>query len=448
MKTSLTIALFLFVLASCKKESSPASNDQYLVKVKKGLTDSLPASTYQNLDFDRLVLNRVDSIGLYAVRIPFKAKSVAEDFVIVKTNREGEVKRGQIIHLEVAVSDTGRGNLRPKSISGSIRIHSLTGTEEVNSPIRNGYITAFHSQLAQRTSVELAPDRLPEVVITGIRYLDGGFSFSMWCMVESFFMDYGGGGGGSWGGYYGSLDGSDPWSGGGGGPTGGGSPSGGGSPNTPTILIDYENQDENPAIDIQKYIDCFNAVPDAGATCSVEIFSDIPLDNDPNAFYDFSTGSPGHTFIKISKDNGSQHVTQNIGFYPKPGYKAITFLPTLGKLVNNAGHEFNASLSMSITPGQLSTVLNQLLQQPNQSYDLADYNCTDWALAIFNSVRATPLEIPRFPIIGMYSASNASTPQGLYKKLQQMKAGNDPEQGNITIGIVKGYAGGSNGPCN
>jgi hypothetical protein len=40
------------------------------------------------------------------------------------------------------------------------------------------------------------------------------------------------------------------------------------------------------------------------------------------------------------------------------------------------------------------------------------------------------------------------TPQGLYHKLQQMMNSNHPEKANITIGIVKGYAGGSTGPCN
>jgi hypothetical protein len=141
-------------------------------------------------------------------------------------------------------------------------------------------------------------------------------------------------------------------------------------------------------------------------------------------------------------------VTQNIGFYPKSNYKSITYAPTAGKLVDNAGHEFNASLFMNLTPAQLSSVLVRMQQLSNLNYDVDQYNCTDWALDIFNHTRTNKLEIPLYGLPGSPMTQSTRTPQGLYHKLQQMSNANHPEKGNITIGIIKGYAGGSTGPCN
>jgi hypothetical protein len=63
-------------------------------------------------------------------------------------------------------------------------------------------------------------------------------------------------------------------------------------------------------------------------------------------------------------------------------------------------------------------------------------------------VRTNKLEIPLYGIPGSQMTQASRTPQGLYHKLQQMMNSNHPEKANITIGIVKGYAGGSTGPCN
>jgi hypothetical protein len=126
----------------------------------------------------------------------------------------------------------------------------------------------------------------------------------------------------------------------------------------------------------------------------------------------------------------------------------MTYAPTAGKLVDNAGHEFNASFKMNITPAQLSSVLIRMQQLSNINYDVDSYNCTDWALDIFNTARTDKLKIPLYGIPDSPMTQGSQTPQGLYQKLQQMMNNNHPEKGNITIGIIKGYAGGSTGPCN
>src|SRR3712207_6707233 len=98
-----------------------------------------------------------------------------------------------------------------------------------------------------------------------------------------------------------------------------GGPVGGTRPNNPVMAVDFEKQDDESPINIDQFVRCFDAIPDAGATCSIEILSDIPVDSDPNKIFSFDSRSPGHTFLNIRKSNGSQSASQNIGFYPKSG---------------------------------------------------------------------------------------------------------------------------------
>jgi hypothetical protein len=42
------------------------------------------------------------------------------------------------------------------------------------------------------------------------------------------------------------------------------------------MLVDFEPPAESlEAIDVEKFLKCFDAVPDAGASCSIEILADI-----------------------------------------------------------------------------------------------------------------------------------------------------------------------------
>ena len=46
--------------------------DGFLWSLKISLKDNLSATDYINLDFSRALLNKVDSVWLYVMRIPFK----------------------------------------------------------------------------------------------------------------------------------------------------------------------------------------------------------------------------------------------------------------------------------------------------------------------------------------------------------------------------------------
>lgn len=443
MKSVLFLALSVFMFVSCRK-SALNYEQSYIDKIQISLKDSLSSSVYKALDFQNAIHTKVDSVGLYLLRIPLADNKSSEDFVLLQLNKQGYIQKGRIIHMEGEISKTEIGGLK---YNGSIVIKSLNGEEIISSAIKNGFIIAFNQNANQKTALVQPSNILPEVIITYTIKDDASFSWSAWASFINFFQTSGAyeNSGGS---YYSSLDGGSNYYGGGG-STGINSnySTGGGPIIEPPILVDFENYLDKEQIDIQQFVNCFNAIPDAGSTCSIEISTDIPVDTDPNAFYNFSTGSPGHAFITIKKSNGSLQVTQNIGFYPKSDYKAVTYAPTAGKLVDNAGHEFNASLFMALTPAQLSTVLMRVQQLSNLNYDVDEYNCTDWALDIFNRTRSVPLQIPLYGLPGSPLTQQTRTPQGLYHKLQQMSNANDPEKGNITIGIIKGYAGSSTGPC-
>lgn len=447
------ISIFLVVLlfmAACKKER-PQTEKAYLNNVQTALKERMPEKDFTNLDFSRSVLSKVDSVSLYLLRVPFQGKALRNDFVLVKTDKTGWVEQGKIIHLEGKAKKWEEGIMKKLRFDGNITIFSLDKETVLHSPITNGYIEAFHGNNQRTASLMPSGETLPEVVVVGYIDNDNTLSYTDLCYLEKLLSSSGGSGNYS-GGYYGSLDGNI--SDGGGGYSGGSGSSDyydyGGVVQDPPILIDFENQDGLDAIDVQKYFNCFLGIPDAGSTCSIEIFTDVPVDTDPNILFDFNNGSPGHTFIQIKKSNGLQSTIQNIGFYPKSGWKVkLTNAPTEGKFVDNSQHEFNASLRMNISPENLRSILTEILYLANFiQYDIDNYNCTDFALDIFNKVRTNKIEIDLYDIPGNYPSTGTRTPQGLYKKLRQMKDSNHPEAYNISMSNFKCWVANSSGPCN
>lgn len=187
-------------------------------------------------------------------------------------------------------------------------------------------------------------------------------------------------------------------------------------------LVDFEFVEDLSPIDITKYLKCFSNIPDDGSSCSIELLVDIPVDNHPNRLFNFDQGSPGHTFLQITKTNGTQSVTQNIGFYPNATWKLLLAEPVQNKILDNSEHEFNASLTINITPEQLNNTINYLGNLASRDYDIDDYNCTDFALEVFNLSRiSNPIEIQRYPIPGGGMYTNTSTPGALYNRLSIMQ---------------------------
>ncbi|MFL5788120.1 MAG: hypothetical protein ACJ748_08705 [Flavisolibacter sp.] len=459
MKRIFYISILIFGFISCQKDINQTKQD-FLRTIQSSLKDSLPGSLFTTLDFEKSVLSQVDSINLFITRIPFIGKKMENDFVVIKTDLKGTMQTGKLIHLEGAETEYRNGRLASKSFNGKITISSLNQMNIINSPIEQGYIKAFH-QPNNLTRTEILPsqpagDVLPEVVVVAYVSSSGGISYSDWIALQSYFYDSGGSGGSS-GNYY------SPTSGGGGGSSSGSSTSGtpitsspktvtgGGIQQVPVINIKVETYVNHPAIDINKYLKCFDAIPDAGSVCSVEIYSDLPVDGDPTKMFDWKTESPGHCFLQIKKSNGNLSTVQNIGFYPNTNWKNILDAnPVDSKFVDDANHEFDASLKMKLTTYQLRNLIQKMsdLAKSGLKYDMDEFNCTDFALEVFNSVRTFPINIVKVNIPGGMAINGSNTPQGLYLTLQQMKNSNALESSNITIGNSYNWVSASNGPCN
>ncbi len=445
------IFLTMLVTVSCQKEFSKTPDDsQYAKNVRTSLQDSMGTADFASLDFTRIIKTHIDSGNIIVLRIGFKQKSIASDFVLLQTNEKGECLKGRIISLNGSINERHQYN-------GSVLIEGLRRNLMVRSAITNGFVEAFLMPLTalstQRLTVQPDPFvELPEVVITASYPSSGGISWSTWISVVSFFndFDYGVGYG-----FY-SFDGLGGGGGGGSNSGNAGSGSGNGSGGSviyidEPIQIDFENQYDDPAIDLAKYMKCFTDIPNGGATGSIEIFTDIPVNGDPSKFFDWSNGSPGHTFIQLRKQNGGQSVSQNIGFYPKTGWKTtISPAPIDGKWVDNQGHEFNASYKVNLTAEQVQNAVIRILYLSHFiKYDIDEYNCTDWALDVFNETVNVQqhLNIERYDIPGGEAAGGTSTPNGLYNKLTEMKNAGGPAAANIVIPIF-GLVGQSHGPCN
>ena len=453
MKHLYQFSLIVLLFSACKKETHLDEREiGSMERIEAALKDSLPDVIYQNLDLSNVAETKINEDTSF-LRIGFKGKALQTEFVLLQVDTNAIINRGRIISL-FRKSITTRRMDKYRPYNGTIIIRSLKNAELLKSDIVNGYIVATRPVKEAHKETPIVPSEpgyveLPEVVVIGQRLSGGGMSFTDWINFGSLFAGSGGGSGSSaTSNYYGPMDGSASYENGGG---GGGSNTANNTKTKQPVLLDYEEAISDPPIDLAKYLKCFTNIPDAGSTCSIEIFADIPVDSDPNKLLNWQTGSPGHVFLQLTKTNGRQYTSQIIGFYPKQGWKvSLSNAPVNGKFVDNSHHEFNASLRMNITAAQQENIINLMLYLSKfVKYDIDEYNCTDFALEVFNSERvADPIKIPLYQIPGGITANGSSAPQGLFNQLKQMKQSGHKEANNISIPGYKGYVPGSKGPCN
>ena len=225
------------------------------------------------------------------IRIPFKNKTCATDFVLLKIEKNKFFSTGKIIHLSqyhVGPISTS------KQFNGEISISSLNRNITRQSSIKNGFVQLI------RQSVKIPFAKLdivivlllPEVVlISSYSPAGSGISISTWYNLVSM-LDGSGTNSNGGGGYYsygGLLNTSTTV-------TGGGEASM--QDVSQPIYIDYEPAKTLPAIDIKKFLKCFSSIPDAGAICSIKILKDISVDKDP---VPFSIGKMVHRDIHFCK---------------------------------------------------------------------------------------------------------------------------------------------------
>jgi hypothetical protein len=433
MKRRLVIVLFFaaaLAVSSCKKTTvtnaqQAITYQDYVAVVQAALKDSLSSNDYSNLDFGRAILSGVDSLNIHFLRVPLAGQSIANNFLLVKTDAEGHVLKGRFIAIT-------RDSAVKASFKGSITYRPLQGSQSQRFSIFNGHVQKSSGLSA--VSVDKAEEEpimeggdLPEVIVVGYTD-DGGISYADWYCLMSM-IDDGGGGGTS--GYYS--------------PSGGG---GGGDGTAATVQVDFDSPENKPAIDIKKYLDCFGNISNTNANCTITIATDIPVDGDPTKFFNWSEGSPGHTYIELFKSDGQgAMVEQNIGFYPSTGWKSVGGGNVSSKLADDANHEYNAKYTITVTPAQFQDALDRMQALSSFDYNIGTFNCTDFALQVFNAAGGN-LSIPLFQIPGFPTASGSNTPEGVYDQLNTMAAAGTAQSPGVTMGGTKSYGDNSHGPCN
>jgi hypothetical protein len=224
-----------------------------------------------------------------------------------------------------------------------------------------------------------------------------------------------------------------------------------------TEVIEWE-MDESPAqqaINLDEYLRCFNNIPDAGASYSIKVMVDIPVDANPNSLINVgATGlSVGHVFLSITKSNGSNSISQTLGFYPASDYKSLTLTPVTSKLADDgksgANHEFNASLSLEgWNTAEFKALLNQLRLNSTMKYEIDGFNCANFIGSSLNAVKPNTLNSVSTTGINPLNPTELITipwsPNGVYKALVDQKASNPSLP--ITTGVVS-LSGNSSGPC-
>jgi hypothetical protein len=424
MKRIFWIMLTAFSLVSCRKNETVLSDN-----IQQILKENLSAEDFGNIDFSTLTQSVSASTRQQLVRVGFKQKDKLHDFVLLSMNEAGGLTNSKIIHIEGSVTKTGVNS--KAAFNGMIETSSLKRENRISSVIENGFIRSLHQSKVSlngvRMNYECADCTLPEVIVSSSHnktydwttaWLSIWSMFGDWPPNEYIPIDYSGGGG-----------------------------SGGGGGSSPDVItIDIEEPENKDRIEPKKYTDCFGTISDGSTTIyTLTISADLPTDGHPEIFYNWTDRSPGHAFIELSKSTPSGGVTQDFGFYPTSSYKLVTLdnVNLDAKIVDDGGHEYQARYTISVTAAQFQAAVNAV-NAARTTYNTAFYNCTDFALDVFNAAGGN-LSIPRHEIPGFEVDGGSNTPQGLYEKIKTLK---DNGTANTTTTNNKEYAGSSKGPCN
>ncbi len=438
------VTSFAIFATSCSKQEalkqnisaadSSALQINYVAKIKNSLKDSLTANDFSSVDFSKVFKSKDVRSKNYFLRLTLKGKKISNDFILLKTDNIGNILKAKIVHVrqnENVKTSAGitivASSLNRKQISYLKNKASKSQTTNVNN--NSNVVSGSNVSSLKAEEEPVGEQTLPDVVVTGYIYDDPSIYY-WYCFDDILGMSSGGGGTYTYGG--------SETSGGGG---------YGGIYNDNTIDIEYEATD-NPAIDIAKFIKCFSTLSSTGAQFKVTIYSDIPVNSDPNELFDWSTGSPGHSFLQLTKTSGATTIQQYIGFYPETGWKSLANNPVTSKVVDNGGHEYNASLTITVDATHFQNALNKMQSESTVKYDIDDFNCTDFALTVFNSAASTPLSIPRMHIPNGTFGNTSNTPQGLYKELTSLQSSGGYPGGQISIPNNAPKAGSSHGACN
>lgn len=219
--------------------------------------------------------------------------------------------------------------------------------------------------------------------------------------------------------------------GGGGGGTGSGPP-----PVTwsPDIVLFSKSPAGEKVLSISDYLKCFSFEMNA----SVTLYIDQPVVNS-TATWSGSITDPnvGHTFISITQGN----ITRYIGFYPSTGINPYSSDPSSQRsIIKDENHSYDVSLTMNNVSGNKLMNLINFIQTSPGTYNLNDYNCTDFAVDCMYQVG-----ISLYSSQGTWPGGGGDNPGNLGQDVRNLQITNFP---NISKNTTGGTSGSNSGNCN
>ncbi|CAN5295300.1 hypothetical protein BH11BAC5_BH11BAC5_43270 [soil metagenome] len=446
MKKIATLLIAAIVFFGCQKEptSTLSGTESLKLNYKNNVSAYLKArlseEDFKSLDLVSMKISAYQNGDSNFIKIPFQRKSIKTDFIAIQSDTVGICKIATIVHFEIP--DTSLPAYK------KITINSLSRAQTWNFDFtKNNNRNSTTSQKDLIAEIPLMED------VTVIAYLPKTGGFTQFAFDNILFllnpngasaMPGGGlgmpavgvlsGGFGDYGNY------SDPTSGG-------------------IKKLEFERPESEPAADINRIFNCFNLLPDAGANYQITIEAQIPILSDPMSPYNLKL-EPGHSFITITKKNGGSSVTKSYGFYPNSGYKSVAdpYGMVLSKVVNNSEHKFNSSITKSMSQAQFNIVKSTSIANASKHYCLANYNCTDFALAAWNSAFSSApdkIVLPQFA--ALYPATPFSppipvtinnSPQMLFQYTKGLCGTGDNYNPPPGVSAKEGVASKSPGECN
>ncbi|MDQ8051908.1 MAG: hypothetical protein REI78_02730 [Pedobacter sp.] len=224
-------------------------------------------------------------------------------------------------------------------------------------------------------------------------------------------------------------------------PTGEPHGGGGGSSNSDPGPPEPSNLpgENNNNVDPKKMVECFSNVKTEGAAFQVKILVVEPL---PGTYFNVGPNSFGHTAIQLTKVNGSQSVTQVLGFYPTG--TGLNKLVSKSTIKDNSDIEYTMDASFFTDAESFQKILNYV-SNPPKGYHYTEFNCAGF---VYAAAKAGNLDVPdpttTLGFSGPGGAGIGMTPAGWGSALRRQMDAN-PNNKNISEG--GGRAPASKGEC-
>ncbi|MDP1764161.1 MAG: hypothetical protein Q8L07_09770 [Sediminibacterium sp.] len=419
MKKYLIFLLLGFIFVSCQKnesitEKSSTTENSSLLKAQTYLQSTMPGNDFEKIKWETVRNGKIGKEG-FVILVDVTSKSgEIKSIVVVNDNNSWSANYFKT-HIKINEDRSATGFITIESIDGTtIRTVDFVRNKYVGAPL-NGNVSVNSS--GEIKGINSDNTDLPPVTVTGYRpapYNDFVFLNSLyWITLNTnhypIFID---GTTSSDPAYYVSM----------------------------SVAYQFEPDDSEARLEkaLAKLLACFGAISNSGATYTVALNADVPLNSRPSTVIQGISG--GHAFLTLTKTNGSNSVTQVFGFYPKYMTKAASLSDVTSAIKDDSGHEINASISLDVSASNFSDLMTYISNHSSNDYNLTGYNCTDFALEAFNTMLSTPISVNQ-------SAFNSGhTPSGLYLALNNLKAANGALANNIFLDLDTAPTG--HGECN